>query len=372
MENSKKTFLDYWLTTIKWLSLAWALSSAVLLYQASILQKFEQALNVYNKVEKKDFEKISKNLIDNYELEAAKDLVSYTIFDDKKKEKLLKEISKKEKSSEYKIDSLKKCVSWKSNWSSLSTICNNGIMLTPFWDIVDLIKEWTKDEKIDKVTVWLSVLGLAATAWTIFTWWTAAPLKIGISWLKKLHKLSMLPDWLIKDLSKIRNLDDVKKIDLDLFKKIWVLFEKTDFEIAWKLLKVTKDKESLINLVSLVKKYPTDIKNFMRVSPDSFLKAYNKYGDKFSIDLYKKAFFIKDWFKMLEKWWKKWFLKKITKPKYPWTKIRILKNFEKVFWKITNIVEFIYKLLFSLVGSIWTFFVTDIIQSYVKYKKKKL
>jgi len=246
MNKAKKTFLDYWLTTAKWLLVAGGFSSAVLFYQASVLDKYNKILQEYNKIEKKDFKQISENLIDNYELEAAKDLVKYTIKDEEIKTTLLKKIKQKEESTNYKIDSLTKCLKWQSNWSDLSNYCNTWITFTPVWDVVDLIKEWTKweDENVDKITVWLSVLWLAATVWAVYSGGTTLYVKSVVSSVKKLHKLDLLPKWFIDILSKIKSVDDVNDKILSIFEKLWTIIKATDLETAWKLFKSTKGSKT--------------------------------------------------------------------------------------------------------------------------------
>ena len=367
---NKDKIIDWGLKIAKYSSVLIWLSSAVLIYQSSILDKYNKLVNEYSKVEKKDFIQITKNLISNYELESAKTSVKF-ILDETTNSSLILKISEKENSIWYKYDSLKKCVEWKTNWSDLSNNCWLGIMFTPVWDIIDLWKEFSKpsNEEMDNITVWLSAIWLAATAWTLYTWGASLWLK-ATSWtLKKLHKLNMLPKW-IKD--KITNIKSEKDIDqdlLDTFTDIKKVFNNNSFETSGILLKSTNNLSDLKKLKKLNKIFWKKLDLFIKLNWNNFVKSVNKYGTKIDISIYDKAFKTKNGFKLLNEKWVKWFLKTITKPKLLGSNIRILKFTERTFWKIVDFAEFIKDLLISMWWSMVLYFATSTAEYWRKSRK---
>ena len=188
MTNKHFNKINTTLKAFKTLTVLGGISSWILLYQADVLNKYETILTEYQKNPQKDFIKLSSSLVENYELESAKSLLDFTSNDNPEKNILLKDIEEKEDSIWYKLDSIKKCAKWQSNGSELSENCNIWIMFTPVWDVIDLYTEWTKgeNEEVDNIIVWLSVIWIAATAGTIYSWGATIPLKATSGILKKL------------------------------------------------------------------------------------------------------------------------------------------------------------------------------------------
>ena len=373
MINKQWNKINTTLKTFKILTVLGGISSWILLYQADVLNKYEIILTEYQKNPQKNFIKLSSNLVENYELESAKSLLDFTSNDNPEKNILLKDIEEKEDSIWYKLDSIKKCAKWQSNGSELSENCNIWIMFTPIWDVIDLYIAWTLEdwEEIDKITVWLSVIWIAATAWTIYTWWATIPLK-ATSWvLKKLHKLDMLPKWVKDKLMNIKSEKDISDETVEVFEKIWELIKSSDIDTAWKLLKSTKNVDWLNDMIKLNKAFWNNTKILTKISWDEFIDTYKKFGDSIDMEIYSKAFKTKGWFKLLNEKWVDWFIKSLKKPKYPATSARILKFSEKALWKIWDLAELIKGLMISLWSSILLYSGASLLQRRIKNTSKK-
>jgi len=370
MAKNNNTLKASWLKT---LAVATGFSALYLADQAYILDKYEKALVEYKQPEKRDLVWEVEWAISDYKLETAEWILYLVDNNDSDKKRLSSVIDEKKDSFWYTLNSMKWCVTWQSNWSNLTWMCETAVMFTPFWDVKDLATELWKDWDIDNLTVWLSVLWLAATAATIYSWGLAAPAKTSVWIMKKLHKLELVPKWMRELIMKIKSTNDINPDILKITDKISVLIKNTDLDTAGIMIKNTTNINDLDKMISLTKTYWSHTKTFINIWWDDFIKLHMKYWNSIDIAILKKAANTQDWFKLLLKKWPKGFKKSFKKPVLAATKVRAIKYTEQTIWKIKDLKEFMQNMLMAL-GTSFALYLSTILlefKDFVRDNKKK-
>jgi len=128
-------------------------------------------------------------------------------------------------------------------------------------DIRDLSIEGThylNDEKVDKVILALSSLGLAATASTIYTLGATAPIKTSISVLKYGKKINKIPTWLnnklIEQAKIVKDTKSLKELQ-KLLDPINKLYKKVGLTQTLNLLKQSRNINELTNIVEFSSRF---------------------------------------------------------------------------------------------------------------------
>jgi hypothetical protein len=208
----------------------------------------------------------TKKLISEKKYVEAEEYLSYFISYDyvkknPKSQKLLDAIKLKREDYSYKakkfIEGITHGVS-DEDIGKVSAIASDFLVIGDIRDLSIESKHYLNDEKVDKVIVSLSSLGLLATASTVYTLGATTPIKTSISVLKYGKKVNKLPSWLNQQLitqAKISNetksLNNIKS----LLEPIYKLYEKTGLTQTLNLLKNTKNFKELKNFISLASRF---------------------------------------------------------------------------------------------------------------------
>ena len=177
--------------------------------------------------------------------------------------KLLKEIQSERNSYEYQS---KKFIEGLIDGKSDEDIGKASAIASDFLvigDIRDLSLEganYYNDEKVDKVVVALSSLGLIATLSTVYTLGATTPIKTSISVLKYAKRANKLPKWLsnrlIEEAKIAKSSYSIKNIE-NLLTPIHKLYEKVGLTQTLDLLKNTKNFKELKTLTNFSSKFKT-------------------------------------------------------------------------------------------------------------------
>ena len=203
-------------------------------------------------------------------------------------QKLLKDIKTKRGSLEYRSAKVYEGLTTGTSDEIEGQISAIGSDFFLIGDLRDLAIEGThyfKDEKVDKVLVSLSTIGLVASASTFFTFGAVAPAKGGISVLKLAHKSNKIPTWLgkylalqTKQIRKTKSIATVKP----LLKNISDIKEQVGLKNTLKILSNTKNIHELKAMSKLSKHYGKntalmlDISNAKLLTRTNTLRQYNK------------------------------------------------------------------------------------------------
>ena len=174
---------------------------------------------------------------------------------------LLQKIKEKRASYEYKskklIEGLLKGKS-DEDIGKVSAIASDFLLIGDIRDLSIQGSHYYNDEKVDKVMVALSSLGLIATVSTIYTLGATAPLKTSVSVLKYAKNANKLPLWLNKQLitdakiaKKTRSLEKIK----GLLEPIHKLYDKVGLAQTLNLLKKTKNLKELKMLMNFSSRF---------------------------------------------------------------------------------------------------------------------
>jgi len=217
-----------------------------------------------------------------------------------KAKELLKTIEEKRASYTYKRDKFfEGVVTGKSDEDigKASAIASDFLIIGDIRDLSIEGSHYVQDEKVDKVMVALSSLGIIATASTIYTLGATAPLKSSLSLLKYGKRINKLPSWLGKELIKqakiSKNTNSINNIKT-LMKPINNLYEKIGLANTLNLIKKSKSFTALTNIVQLSTRFGKktniliqttgaksikEIKSMVNVKNSSILYA-STYGSK--------------------------------------------------------------------------------------------
>ena len=176
-------------------------------------------------------------------------------------QKLLHSIKEKRESYEYKKDKIiEGLLSGKSDEDigKASAIASDFLLIGDIRDLSIQGSHYYHDEKVDKVLLALSSLGLIATVSTIYTLGATAPLKTSVSVLKYAKKANKLPSWLneklIKEAKVSKKTKSLKNIT-HLLDPIHTLYNKLGLTQTLKLLKTSKSLKELNNMVSFTSRF---------------------------------------------------------------------------------------------------------------------
>ena len=144
-------------------------------------------------------------------------------------------------------------------------------------DLRDLALEGThyyKHEKVDKVLVALSTVGLVASASTLFTLGSSTVVKSGVSVLKLAQKSKRIPIWLskylvreAKQIRKTKNIANIKP----LFSTLDTLRKEIGVKETLKLLSQTQNFKELKDITKLAKRYGKKTATLLTLSNKTIL-----------------------------------------------------------------------------------------------------
>lgn len=212
-------------------------------------------------------------------------------------QKLLKTIQTKRESFEYQSSKIFEGIYTGSSDEMLGQVSAIGSDFFFIGDLRDLFIEgshYFKDEKVDKVLVSLSSIGLAASVTTLFTLGGSSVAKGGISVLKLAQKSKSIPGWLQKYLSR-QSMQTGKFIGkpkgitslTTLFKQIRDLKQTLGLKNTLKILSKTKNIDELKAMGKLSKRYGKNTPLMLELSNTKLLTHNNtlQYYDKSTVKL---------------------------------------------------------------------------------------
>jgi len=203
----------------------------------------------------------TKELISKEKYVEAEEYLSYFIsFDYVKKnplnQELLNTIKLKRENYSYKAKKFFEGITeGKSDEDigKISAIASDFLVIGDVRDLSIEGKHYLNHEKVDKVILALSSLGLLATASTVYTLGATSSMKSSISILKYGKRVNKLPTWLSDQLiiqakisNKTKSLDNLK----NLLHPVYKLYEKVGLAQTLNLLKSTKNLKELKSLIS--------------------------------------------------------------------------------------------------------------------------
>jgi len=178
-----------------------------------------------------------------------------------KSQELLQEIESKRNSYGYKADKFLEGIikgGSDEDIGKASAIASDFLVIGDIRDLAIQGQHYYNNEKVDNVMVALSSLGLLATASTVYSLGTTAPIKTSVSVLKYGKRVKKIPSWLNKTLieqakiaKETKSLEQIKT----LFQPIHKLYEKVGLQQTLNILKKTKNFKELKNMVSFSSRF---------------------------------------------------------------------------------------------------------------------
>jgi hypothetical protein len=201
---------------------------------------------------------------------------------------LLDDIEAKRASLSYKSSKIAEGISTGTSdelSGQISAIGSDFFLIGDLRDLAIEGKHYYDDEKVDKVLVSLSTIGLVASAGSLFTFGGGSAAKSAVSALKMGHKSNLIPPWLslylVKEATAIRktkNLSTVKP----LFKSLNALRKEVGLKDALRLLSRTDNMKELQGMTKLSQCYGKesmpllDLSNKKLLTHADTFKQYDK------------------------------------------------------------------------------------------------
>ena len=149
-------------------------------------------------------------------------------------------------------------------------------------DIRDLAREgmhYANDEKVDKLLLSLSTLGLLATATTVYSLGATAPLKSSISLLKYGKRANKIPLWLqtklITQIELAKKTKSLLKIE-KLLAPLQTLYKKVGLNKALQIISKSRNVKELTALTKLTTRFGTQTTVLLKSTNNSALKYMQK------------------------------------------------------------------------------------------------
>ena len=211
-----------------------------------------------------------------------------------------------------------------------------------FGDLRDLSIEgyhYLNGEKVDKVLVALSTIGVVVTGATMFSAGSTAGVKGGVSALKLIRKSRKMPPWMekfiVRSAKQVKNNHNIKPIKAFL-EDIYTVTKNSGFNTTMKLLNKSPNMKAFRNSIGFAKTFGKESGVLFRILGDDAPVYYRLLKEKSSKKTFlKAATYGEPGIKRLAKMGEKGFLKSI-KPVVKTS--RLAKIFNK------NVVRALYKI----------------------------
>ena len=192
-------------------------------------------------------------------------------------QKLYKQIQEKRNSLAYKSEKFVEGIRTGTSDEPLGQASAIGSDFFLIGDIRDLILEGThyyNDEKVDKVLVALSGIGIVASASTLFTLGSSAVAKSGVSLLKLAQKSKAIPLWLnaylLKQAKHVRKSKSISRLE-PLFQTLNTLYKRVGVSDTLTLLSRTSSLKELQGVSKLTKRYASQTPMLLKLSNKKML-----------------------------------------------------------------------------------------------------
>jgi len=156
-----------------------------------------------------------------------------------------------------------------------SAIASDFLVIGDIRDLSIQGAHYARDEKVDKLMIALSSLGLLATASTVYTMGATAPVKSSISLLKYGKKIHKIPTWfqveLIKYAKIAKETQSLKKVN-QLLEPIHKLYNKVGVNQTLHLLKISKNAKELKALANFSSRFGKKSQILLQTTNNKALK----------------------------------------------------------------------------------------------------
>ena len=201
---------------------------------------------------------------------------------------LLDEINAKRASISYKSSKIAEGISTGTSdelSGQISAIGSDFFLIGDLRDLAIEGEHYYHDEKVDRVLVSLSTIGLVASVSTFFTFGGGSAAKSGVSALKMGHKSNLIPPWLrlylVKEAKVVRKTKSFSNIK-PLFKNLNGLRKEVGMKDTLKLLSRSDNMKELQRINTLSRRYGKESITLLDLSKKKLLihadtfKLYDK------------------------------------------------------------------------------------------------
>ena len=161
----------------------------------------------------------------------------------------------------------------------VSAIASDFLVIGDIRDLVIEGMHYSNNEKVDKLMLSLSTLGLLATASTVYSLGASAPIKGSISLLKYGKRLNKLPKWLqtklIKQIEVAKKTKSLKEIQ-NLLSPLQELYKKVGLNQALNLLSKSRNLKELKTLSKFATRFGTKSQVLLKITNNTALKQLHK------------------------------------------------------------------------------------------------
>jgi len=192
--------------------------------------------------------------------------------------KLMQQIETKRNSFEYKKEKfIQGIIQGHSdeNIGRASAIASDFLVVGDIRDLVIEGMHYSNDEKVDKLMLSLSTLGLLATASTVYSLGASTPIKGSISLLKYGKRLNKIPTWLqkrlIKEVELAQKTKSLKAIEKSLL-PIQELYKKVGLNQTLSLLSKSRNLKELGHLNKFATRFGKRSPVLLQITNNSALK----------------------------------------------------------------------------------------------------
>jgi hypothetical protein len=165
------------------------------------------------------------------------------------------------------------------NIGRASAIASDFLVIGDIRDLVIEGMHYSNDEKVDKLMLSLSTLGLLATASTVYSLGASAPIKGSISLLKYGRRLNKIPTWLqkrlIKEVELAQKTKSLKAIEKSLL-PIQELYQKVGLNQTLALLSRSRNLKELTHLNKFATRFGTKSQVLLQITNNTALKQIEK------------------------------------------------------------------------------------------------
>lgn len=229
----------------------------------------------------------TKELIKQEKYVEAEEYLSYFIEYDYVKEnpeakKLLQSIQTKRNSFDYKTDKFFQGILEGSSDEDIgraSALASDFLVIGDIRDLGIEGAHYVNGEKVDKLILSLSTLGLLATAGTVYSLGAAAPIKGSISLLKYGKRANKIPPWLqtklIKQIELAKKTKSLKKVE-QLLAPVQKLYNKVGLNNALNLLSRSRNFKELNLLTKFATHFGKKSQVLLKSTDGSALKYMQK------------------------------------------------------------------------------------------------
>ena len=225
----------------------------------------------------------TKELIKEKKYAEAEEYLSYFseyeyVKKDKESLKLLQSIHSTRDSFNYQKDKFIEGIVKGSSDEDIgraSAIASDFLVVGDIRDLAIEGQHYNNGEKVDKLMLSLSSLGLLATVSTVYSLGAATPIKSSISLLKYAKRLNKIPSWLqsklIKQIAIVEKTKSFKQIE-QLLIPVQQLYKKVGFSQAANLLAKSRNLKELKTLSEFATRFGSKSQVLLKSTNNSALK----------------------------------------------------------------------------------------------------